>query len=128
MSFSFYQTATKTSPEVKVDGATGTVELRGNSSPENVLRFYEPVFQAIDDLRKTTSQNILATFEMNYFNTGSSKCFYVILSKLKDLEASGRNITVIWQYEEDDDGMFEIGEDYRDMLGLSFEFKEACFH
>ncbi len=127
MSFSFYQTATRTSPEVRIDGECGTIQLKGTSSPENVQRFFDPVFRAVDDLEKSVADSIIATFDMIYFNTGTSKCFFVILKKLKDLEGKGKDVKVNWYYEEDDDGMYELGEDYQDMLDLDFEFKEVRF-
>ncbi len=125
MSFSYYQTATRNSPEVRIDGNAGILMMRGSSSPENVRNFYDPVFKAVDDLDKASCTSITATFDMIYFNTGTSKCFFVILKKLEKLKSRGKEVMIEWFYEEDDESMHEIGEDYSDILGLPFEFKEV---
>jgi len=124
MSFSFFQTATRTTPEVRIDGDEGTIEFTGASSPENVERFFEPIFDAVDDMEVIEASSIIATFNMMYFNSGTSKCIFKVLKQLKGLEDKGKAIAVNWHFEEDDDGMLELGEDFQDLLGLSFSFKE----
>lgn len=125
MSFSFFQTATRTTPEVRIDGEEGIVEFKGSSSPEHVERFFQPIFEAVDDLQEVPSEKITATFDMVYFNSGTSKCLFVVLKKLKGLEDNGKDVHVNWHYEEDDEGMLEVGEDFQDILRLPFEFKEV---
>ena len=120
----YYQTATRNSPEVKINAKDGVIELKGSSSPENVRKFYEPIFNEIDKFEQIGSDSITASFNMEYFNTGTSKCFFVILKKLKKLEKQGLEVRVHWFYEEDDECMYEIGEDYQSVLDLPFDFKE----
>ena len=125
MSFSFFQTATRTTPEVRIDGEEGIIEFKGSSSPEHVERFFKPIFEAVDDLAEVLAGTITATFDMVYFNSGTSKCIFLVLKKLKGLEEDGKSIHVNWHYEEDDEGMREVGEDFQDILNLPFEYKEV---
>jgi len=125
MSFSFFQTATRTTPEVRIDGEEGVIEFKGSSSPEHVERFFKPIFDAVDDLAEILADTITATFDMVYFNSGTSKCIFLVLKKLKGLEEDGKSIHVNWHYEEDDEGMREVGEDFQDILNLPFEYKEV---
>ena len=125
MSFSFFQTATRTTPEVRIDGEEGIIEFKGSSSPEHVERFFQPIFEAVDDLAEVLADTITATFDMVYFNSGTSKCIFLVLKKLKGLEEDGKSIHVNWHYEEDDEGMREVGEDFQDILNLPFEYKEV---
>lgn len=69
-------------------------------------------------------KSLTANFAFEYFNTSSSKCLFDILKRLAQFEQSGMSICVNWFYEEDDEDMRETGEDYEDVLGLSFNYIE----
>jgi uncharacterized protein YkuJ len=61
---------------------------------------------------------------MTYFNTASSKIILDILMRLEDLHNDGKNITVEWHYEEDDEDMQEAGEEYSEIVEVPFKFIE----
>jgi uncharacterized protein YkuJ len=61
---------------------------------------------------------------MTYFNTASSKIILDILMRLETLHEDGKNITIEWHYEEDDEDMQEAGEEYADIVEVPFTFIE----
>jgi uncharacterized protein YkuJ len=61
---------------------------------------------------------------MTYFNTASSKIILDILMRLETLHEDGKNISVEWHYEEDDEDMQEAGEEYADIVEVPFTFVE----
>lgn len=61
---------------------------------------------------------------MTYFNTASSKIILDILMRLETLHENGKNITIEWHYEEDDEDMQEAGEEYADIVEVPFTFIE----
>ncbi len=109
---------TRNTPAVLLDPEKGVFKLFGRSSPENSIQFYEPLRLALANNIK--SQKVDVRIKMEYFNTSSSKCIYDLLKEVKALKDKGKDVTVRWYYDEDDEDMLEAGEDYSDLLDLSF--------
>lgn len=115
---------TRTTPYINFNPEEGLLEMKGRSSPENSPQFYQRLMSSLDDFVQAANNDITANFSFEYFNTSSSKSLFDILKRLAKLEAKGREVTVNWYYEEDDDDMMEAGEDYSDLLDLDFNFFE----
>lgn len=118
---------TRNTPFVNFDYASGLLELKGVSSPENSLEFYNPVFQAVDKYRELGMQSLEVNMALEYFNTSSSKCLYQIFKGIKRIAEGGRSVVINWMYDTDDEDMREVGEDYSDILGLEFNYLEMDF-
>jgi len=96
----------------------GSIYIKGKSSPENTPEFYNPVFKAISDFQFADRKDITANLQYVYFNTSSARCIYMILTKLKKLQDLGKNVTVNWYAEEDDEDMIETGMDFQDIVDI----------
>ena len=98
----------------------GILIISGKCLPENAINFFEPIIKKIDRfIEKNQSINI--TCELEYINSSSSKVLYQLLEKVVN---SGIKQTINWYYEEDDEDMKELGEDYETLLKTDFNFKE----
>ncbi len=115
---------TRVSPQIRFLPDEGLLELRGRSSPEHPLQLYQPLIERLDEYVSNGSQQLIINFELDYFNTSSSKCIYELLRKAGQMYALGKTLTVNWYYEEDDEDMMEQGEDFADLLDIEFNFKE----
>jgi hypothetical protein len=116
----FLREPSRTTPYAKVNFATGEMEIRGRSCPENTLEFYEPIFTAIKKLSNNNIENVTANFRMLYFNTSSARCFFMIIKLLKKLKESGKNVIINWYADEDDEDMQETGMDYQEIVEIEF--------
>ena len=112
--------STKITPFFQLDLRTGTLEFRGRSSPSASRSFYYPILESIETAFRKGTTTLTANFAFEYFNTSSSKCLMDILKRLAMYKNSGANVVINWFYEECDDDMRETGEDYEDILGVSF--------
>ncbi len=115
---------TKVTPLVNFDPNEGLLELKGRSSPENSIQFYAKIIEGLEEFINQGGDEFIANFAFEYFNTSSSKCLFDVFKRLSKIDASGKDLTINWYYEEDDDDMMEAGEDYSDLLGLDFNFME----
>lgn len=115
---------TRVTPLINFDPDEGLLEMKGRSSPENSIQFYQPLLDGLDDLIDGNADSFVANFAFEYFNTSSSKCLFDVLKRLSKLEEKGVDLVVNWYYEEGDDDMMEAGEDYCDLLDLDFNFIE----
>lgn len=115
---------TRTTPLVNFDPDEGLLEMKGRSSPENSIQFYQKVLDNLEEFARTGGEEFTANIAFEYFNTSSSKCLFDVFKRLSKIEDSGKRITINWYYEEGDDDMMEAGEDYSDLLDLNFNFFE----
>jgi hypothetical protein len=94
-----------------------TLEISGRSIPENP----EMIFRRLDDwitMHFKENDSLSVNILLEYINSGSSKYLYEILKKITSYSKSGKNVTMKWLYEEDDEAMLELGEHYRDTAGI----------
>lgn len=115
---------TRTTPLVNFDPDEGLLEMKGRSSPENSIQFYQKVLDSLEEYAKTGGNQFTANIAFEYFNTSSSKCLFDVFKRLSKIGEAGKKITINWYYEEGDDDMMEAGEDYSDLLDLKFNFFE----
>ncbi len=120
------------SPQVIFDPENYLYEMKGNSRPENVRDFYYPI---IDTLRKYFEKIVAENeilffnrecfkfnFKLEYFNSASAKFISDILIIIKNSTEAKLNIKVYWYFDEGDDDMKEVGEDFSDMISVPFNF------
>ena len=115
---------TRVTPLINFDPEQGLLELKGRSSPENSIQFYQNLIDGLEEFSQNGQVDLIANFAFEYFNTSSSKCLFDVFKKLGKIGQSGKNVIINWFYEEDDDDMMEAGEDYSDLLDLDFNFME----
>ncbi len=112
---------TDDTPAVTLDAANNIFEISGRSLPEDVNAFYKPIISWIDKYNMAPNAKTIFNFKLVYFNTASSKMLLDVLMKLEDLFKAGKDITVRWQYPDDDEDMKEAGEEYADIVDVPFE-------
>jgi hypothetical protein len=115
---------TSNTPFVSFDAAAGNIELKGRSTPENSVEFYEPIMTWLENYVQSPQECTTVEIKFEYFNTSSSKCILDVFKRLSVLQKSGKQLVVNWYYEEDDEDMQEAGEDYSDILGIAFNIKQ----
>lgn len=111
---------TSKTPHVHFDPATGELELKGRSIPENSIDFYKPLIDWVDRYGRSPLPKTVLNVQLEYFNTSSSKCILDLFKKLESIRAGGNEVAVLWHYEEDDEDMLEAGEDYAGIINVPF--------
>ncbi len=117
---------TPKTPTINFDIATGHLEIKGRSIPENSIEFYKPLVELLDRYAAKPQANTNVKIQLEYFNTSSSKCILDIFKKLEAIHKAG-NVTIInWHYEQDDEDMLEAGEDYQAIIAVPFKMIEEA--
>ncbi len=111
-------------PFVKFDSDKGLIEIKGRSIPENSIEFYKPLIDWLDKYADQPTGKTSVNIKLEYFNTSSSKCILDIFRKLELLHKKGNEVEINWYYEEDDEDMFEAGEDYQSIINIPFKMIE----
>ena len=113
----FQRAATDRSPEVDFDFANHHLKIKGESYPEDVNAFYGPVLEALEAyLEELGNDRCRFDFELIYFNSSSAKAIMTLLERLDDAAAKGASISIHWHYDEEDDTMEELGEEFSEDL------------
>ena len=105
--------ATERSPLVDFDFASGHLQLRGESYPEDAAAFFGPLLQALrGHLGASEPEPITFEVGLAYFNSSSAKALMNLFMPLEDAAAEGRPVTIRWMFGADDDVIQEAGEDF----------------
>jgi DNA polymerase III delta prime subunit len=112
---------TDDTPTVTLDKENNIFEISGRSLPEDVVAFYKPILEWLDEYKNDPLDLTVFNFKLEYFNTASSKLLLDVLLKLEDINNDGHEVLVKWHYPDDDEDMEEAGEEYSDIVDVPFE-------
>lgn len=107
---------TYSTPLINFESETGKLMISGESFPENASRFYTPVLQWIREYIKETLLKVEVIFEVSYFNSSTSKVFLNIFGILEDAAEEGKDITVNWRCNRQNESAIECGEEFKEDL------------
>ena len=100
----------------------GLVKMEGQLMPENILLFFKPVEQWIDNYLKKPAKFTKIDLNLSYLNSCSTKRLCDILRLFNEKYTEGYDMKVYWAYDEGDDTVQEIGDDLESMVNIPFEY------
>ncbi len=117
---------TKYTPEINLNAEKGLLSFSGKSYPENTFDFYQPVIEWINTYFAEKGQKkTLIDMDIIYFNSSSSKLFFDFFDILEEAHEDGKEVTVRWLYDAENENALEAGEDFKeDFESLSFDLIE----
>ena len=105
--------ATINTPEVNLDFAASQFSLKGESHPEDVTEFYQPILAPLEAYFASLGEGICNfDFEFIYFNSSSAKIVMILMELLEEAAENGATVLVRWIYDPEDDNMMELGEEF----------------
>jgi hypothetical protein len=113
---------TRFTPEINFQYSANTLEIKGESYPENTSEFYAPVFESLTTyLNSIENESVTLTIRLKYFNSSSSKILINLFDHLETFAEKGKNISVFWVHKEGDEDTREFGEEFaEDLSSLKF--------
>ncbi len=112
---------TDRTPAIYFNPDEGSLEMSGRSIPENAISFYKPLFDWLDQYVQQPQAESNVVFNLEYFNTSSSKCILDILRKLERIAENKAKIAVKWFFDDGDEDMEESGNDFKSLINLDIE-------
>lgn len=117
---------TKSTPYINFDANSGFLQISGESFPENVTKFYTQIIDWIQNYLNQESKEMTIEFRITYFNSSSSKVFMTIFDLLEERVIEGREISVKWMCDKQNELAIECGEEFKeDLHELPFSV-EVC--
>ncbi|MCF0191439.1 MAG: DUF1987 domain-containing protein [Marinilabiliaceae bacterium] len=114
-------------PYIFMDPEKGLIEIKGRSIPENSIEFYKPLIDVLTEYAEHEMRKTTVKIQLEYFNTSSSKCILDIFKRLEVMYRKGWTIEIFWYYDEDDEDMYESGEDYQSILTCPISLVEIKY-
>lgn len=117
---------TDITPKIAIDGRKKVIEFSGESRPENVHKFYEPLITWLDRFETSeivkTPDPLVVKFNFDYFNSTSARFFISLMERFQKLNSEGVSIKVEWHYDSRDIDMKESGEELARLVSVPFMF------
>lgn len=115
---------TRDTPEVIFDQENNRFEIKGNSLPEDSIKFFTPIFDWIEKYIQNPNKKTHLICNFEYFNSSSAKMIYQLFIELEKIKDTGNEITVSWYFEAGDKLIEEKGQEYQSIMEIPFEIKE----
>lgn len=110
-------------PFIQFSKETGVMEISGRSIPEAPDDFWNPIISWFEEYSKSPAFETVFKINLDYFNIASSKRILFLLYKLNKMSIDNKRVVkVLWCYKLNDDDMYEVGQDYKYMVKVPFEF------
>ncbi|NUU02393.1 DUF1987 domain-containing protein [Herbaspirillum robiniae] len=108
--------ASASSPEVDFRFDERTLALKGESYPENAAQFWGEI---IATLRRFLADDeggaaITVNVALSYFNSSSTKMLFSLFDALNEKAEEGTEVVLNWYHDEDDDTIFEFGQELQE--------------
>ena len=113
--------ATASTPTVVTNFDAGTMEMRGDSYPENSFEFFAPLVEWVQTYLKKPDSAFNLDLYLLYLNTSSVRAMMDIFELLEDAHHSSHAVAVRWFYDEDNDRIAELAEEFKEDCSFSFE-------
>lgn len=116
--------ATQSTPEISAQWENGTLDMRGDSYPENSFRFFVPIIKWIRLYLAESPGPLRLTLRLLYLNTSSVKGMMDIFDMLEAAHADGRQVEVVWFYDAENERVAELASEFKEDCTFLFEIKE----
>ena len=111
----------KRTPEIVLDKVQEKFLISGRSLPENTASYYAPVLDWFNQYLNEPNPKTILTFELNYFNSSSSKVFLEMIFKMQEILNKGLDAKINWCYTQDDiDDILEAGQIFESLTRIPF--------
>lgn len=117
---SLYIEKTEKMPLIDFNVSSNVLRISGVSIPEDAFAFYKPILHWLGLYLQNKPAKTEMVFELEFFNTVSSRLFLEIMKVMQKLKDSGTEVTIRWLYMEDDEDIQEAGENYAEMVDVNF--------
>lgn len=83
--------------------------------PEDAVEFFAPINTYIGSYLKDPASKSEIICKLEYFNTSASRMLFAMFKAFQDVSHQTKT-RVIWYYDEDDDAMEEVAEEFQEIL------------
>lgn len=114
---------TTTTPKIDFNAKNDILIIYGRSIPEHPINFYRPIEAWLTEYLQTNPKKFSLQIHLDYLNTHSTECLFILLKKIETyITETNNSVEVIWNYDEDDEDLLDMGENFSEMIKIPFKF------
>ena len=110
-------------PEVFVN--EGSMHVEGRLIPHDNYSIFDELISSLNNMSTITHGTLKSIFRLSLINASSKKNLIFVLKQLEKLCASGKKIYINWQYDSEDEEIYELGVLYKSMFNLEFNLENV---
>jgi len=114
---------TQSIPEIMGDWDKGILSISGDSYPENSFELFEPLLQWVEGFLDQADCELKLKLSLLYLNTSSVKIMMDIFDLLEVAHSQGKSVGVTWSYDEDNERVAELAEDFKEDCTFPFDIR-----
>ncbi|UXX78964.1 DUF1987 domain-containing protein [Reichenbachiella carrageenanivorans] len=115
--------ATASTPFVALEMSNRSLLIKGVSNPQNPVDFYDKIDKMLAYYLVEGSNSISVNFSLDYFNTGSARCLYLLMAQLREFKENGMSVQANWYYKIDDEDMLLSGKNFSSYSQLELKLQ-----
>ena len=119
--------ASDRSPLVLLDREASVLKIEGRSYPEEGMDFFDPIILRFKTLQKSDSPISTIYIRLEYYNSATSKAMAELFQGLLSVKQKGVDAVVIWEYEEEDEGIQDDIDMFVETFDLKFDIRHTSF-
>lgn len=116
------------SPSVILDRQESLLKIEGRSYPEEGMDFFDPIILRFKTLQGSENPIRTVHIRLEYYNSATTKAIAELFTSLVASKSKGFDVKVIWEFEEEDDGIQEDIEMFIETFDLPFELRHTEFN
>ncbi|MCF8464520.1 MAG: DUF1987 domain-containing protein [Flavobacteriales bacterium] len=120
--------ATDRSPYVILDRQESILKIEGRSYPEEGMDFFDPILLRFKTLQDSDNPIKVVHVRLEYYNSATSKALAELFITMIRAKNRGHETKVIWEFEEDDDGIQEDIDMFIEAFDLTFDIRYTEFN
>ena len=121
----YFKDPTKETPLVSFNSEKGVLLIDGNCISETPENFFNELSTWISNYSNQPNETTTLTINLRAINISSSKFLLNIIYQLEALYKQNFKVKIRWVYKNGEDGNYELGKDYNEMVSIPFEFIET---
>jgi hypothetical protein len=119
--------ATDRSPKVILDRQESVLMIEGRSYPEEGMDFFDPIVMRFRSLQESENPIRTIHIRLEYYNSSTTKALAELFTALERSAKNGNEAKVIWEFEQDDDGIQEDITMFQETYTLTFVVNYTFF-
>ncbi len=119
--------ATDRTPSVVLDRQDSFLKIEGRSYAEKGMDFFDPIILRFKTLEDSDNPVRTIHIRLEYYNSSTAKAIAELLTSLNKAKTNGHDVKVIWEFEEDDDGIQDDIDMFLDTFELDFDIRFTQF-
>ena len=120
-----YKKASEQTPLVSFNAEKGVLVIDGNCNLEDPTLFFNDLSEWLNKYIATPAEKTSLTININSINISNSKFILNIIYQIDSIYKANFDAKIRWVFRNDEDGNYELGNDYAEMVSVPFEFIET---